>query len=119
MPSTFAELLDALTTEEAKTEILGYLAAASFPVTNWQEGGKERTIVETQALLASNLSDLVVAVAEWAALETATEDALTIKARSDYETERQTATYAIWFVELSDTTGGPYTILPGQLWVST
>jgi phage-related baseplate assembly protein len=118
--TTLAELLTALTPDAAKTEILGYLSSAGFPVTNWASGGKERTLVETQALLASDLSDLVVAVAAWASLETAEEDALTILARSNFETTRKVATFAVWTLELDDSgNGGPYTIAAGQLWASS
>jgi uncharacterized phage protein gp47/JayE len=118
--TTLAELLTALTRDEAKTEILGYLSSAGFPVTNWASGGIERTLVETQALLGEDLGLLVVAVAAWASLETASGDALTIKARSDYETTRKAATYAIWSVEIEDAAqSGPHIITAGQLWIST
>jgi uncharacterized phage protein gp47/JayE len=118
MALTLAQLLTTTTQAEYVTLLLAELAARGFPTTDWAVGGPERHMVESFAeIMADFTGPFGLQVAQGGFLEEATEEWLTLLARSNYNTTRKEATFATWEVTLEDTgNGGPYTVLPGQLW---
>lgn len=117
MALTLADLLVAKTAEEIKALILADLASRGFPVTDWESGGAARTLVETFSKIFEDFSALILAVTKGGLLEESDDGWLTLLARSNFETTRQEATFALHDVTLSCASGsGPYTIVAGQLW---
>lgn len=115
--TTLADLLTAPSQDEVKADLLALLAAKSFPTTNWLSGGPERTLVESVgAIIADYTGTLTPIVASWGFLEEATEDALTVKARSDFNTTRKPATTALWALNLTNDDAVPLVLAAGQVW---
>lgn len=119
--STYASLLTPPTLAAIKADLFAYLEAQNFPVTNWRSGGKERTIVESQAQIVFDFaSDLASEVVLWVLLDTAEGDALTALASSNYSIEREPASFEMRYFRLfDDASEGPFSIAVNQLIFST
>ena len=116
MSVTLSQLLTAVSADQEKATILARLGGKGFPITDWVEGGIERTIVEAEAAGLSDLSSLIPAIAAGGFLSTSTSDWLTLLAHELYEIDRHPALPTIGIETLTlDVAGGPYTIVPGQL----
>jgi len=114
---TLESLITSSTNEEAKARLLARLEDAEFPVTDWEDGGVARTLIEMDAEESRMYSEAQVEVAKAGFLSTATGNWLTLYAREVYGLTRYPATYAEGTERLTCAAGeGPYTILPGQLW---
>lgn len=114
---TMADLLTARTKDEFAARLLDRLKTKGCPVTDWESGGIERTLVEIEAQENSDFSAQQVMLAQSAFLSTAAESWVDIVAAEVYHLTRYPATYTYGALRL-DCLGsvGPYTILPGQLW---
>jgi len=114
---TLESLITSSTNDEAKARLLARLGAASFPVTDWNDGGVARTMVEMDAEESRMYSETQVEVAKSGFLSTALGDWLTLYAREVYGLTRYAATYSEGKERLTCAPGeGPFTILAGQLW---
>jgi uncharacterized phage protein gp47/JayE len=121
MPTlTLAQLLSAKTPADFVSALLAEFSARNFPVTSWVEGGAARTLVESFAEVMADFSAAQLAIAKGGLLEEAEGPWLTLLARSNYSTVRKEATFAEWTVTLAcSASAGPFTILPGQLWIAS
>ena len=115
--STLAELLAPTSAEAILAALYARLELDGFPGTNWTDGGIERTLCETIAVIVADFAGpLAATIASWASLETSTGDALTIRARSDFETLREPASFAVWTVRITDSAAaGPFVVAAGSL----
>lgn len=96
------------------------LTVTTVPVTAWQPGSFALTMLQTDADVDADLSQLIQAVAAGGYVGTATADWLDLLALNQYSLTRNLATYAQGVVVLTVSSGvGPYTIVPGQLQVAT
>ena len=91
---TLESLITSSTNDEAKARLLARLGAASFPVTDWNDGGVARTMVEMDAEESRMYSETQVEVAKSGFLSTALGDWLTLYAREVYGLTRYAATYS-------------------------
>lgn len=117
---TLSELFSSSTPDEAKARLLARLQTLGLPITDWASGGVERTIVEVEAQENSDFSLAQVPLAQSAFLSTAQGAWLDVVAYECFgRITRYPATYATDTLTLSCVAAsGPYTILPGQLWVA-
>lgn len=115
MPA-LSELVRAPDLATTRAQLLSRLLGAGFPVTDWEEGGAARTLVE---LFAKGLNDLGAQAASIAAgglLAYATEGWLTLLAADGYGLTRNPAVTALGKVRLSAVAGAAAaTISAGQL----
>lgn len=117
MSPTISELIVPVTSAEELTRLLALLAAAGFPVTDWQDGGVERTLVEVEAAELADLGLAVANIAKGGILSEATGDWLTLRALNVYALTRYLATKTTGSIVLTcAATAGPYTIAAGDLW---
>jgi uncharacterized phage protein gp47/JayE len=96
------------------------LTLTTVPVTAWQPGSLPLTLLQTDADVDADLSQLVQAVAKAAFLSTATSDWLDLLAANQYNLTRYLAVQTQGLVTLTASSGvGPYSITPGQLKLAT
>jgi uncharacterized phage protein gp47/JayE len=109
--------IDDLSTVE--TRITTALQTASFPVTDWEDGGIAKTLVAIEASENAQFSAQQAIIARGGYLSTAAQagdDYLTVHAQEAFETIRYPATKTSGRVSLYCAAGaGPYTITVGQL----
>lgn len=116
MTATLAELVVPTTSDDEKGKLLASLAEADFPVTDWEDGAPERTLVEVEASELADLSTVVSNIAKGGFLEHAEEDWLTLLAAQLYELTRNPATKTIGSIVLTcSASAGPYTVAAGDL----
>jgi phage-related baseplate assembly protein len=114
---TLASLLAPPSSDQVKASLLSFLQAQGFPVTDWEEGGVARTLVEMIATSIAELNKLVALIAASGFVAFSNGDWLTLVAQEVYALSRNQATFTQGVVLLTDSAGaGPFTILPGQLW---
>lgn len=118
---TLAQLIAAPTADEIKAKLLSSLQGAGFPITDWESGGVERTMVELEA---DSLTDLVAnGIPEMVGggfIEYATGDWLTFLAAQLYQLTRYPATFTFQRCRLTCEAGaGPITVNAGDLWALT
>lgn len=121
MPKTLTELLDAPSASAIETAILQKLASAvangGFPVTSWQEGGNERTLVESEADALKELWAVVRSIAQGGLVEFADGDWLPLLAEQVYDLEQRLESRTVGTIKLYCASGaGPYSITANQLW---
>lgn len=120
MSTTMNELLAPLSPDEMKDLILRNLQERGFPATAWQSGDVPRTLVEVDALVLSELLNVVRHIAGSGFLKYAEGDWLRMLAEQFYGIEPRSATFAIHLVKLTDSGGiGPMEISPGDIWVES
>jgi len=115
---TLQDLLAPETADQAKQVLLAALSGVSppFPVTDWQEGGVARTLVELLAQARSDASVQRSAIAAGGFIGLALGDWLTLLASELYDLTRNPATFSRGTVRLASAASAPpYTIVPGQL----
>lgn len=96
------------------------IATPTFQATSWQVGSTPRTLVEVDADVDADLSQLIKNIAKGGLLEQAEDDWLDLLVQSFYDEERNLGAKTVGTVTLTDaTSAGPFTIVPGQLWVGT
>lgn len=118
MTVTVDSLFSPSTPDEAKTRILARLQGLGCPVTDWESGGIERTWIELEAQENSDFSYSQVPLAKSAFRSTAVGAWLDVLAQEFYGLTRYPAAFTKG-VERFVCSGaaGPYTIVPGQLWI--
>lgn len=117
---TLTELTTPRTLAELRDDLLGRLQSAGLAVTDWTEGGTERTLVEIDAKTLEQLDIVAADVAAGGLLDYATDDWLTLLAKNKFSVDRDLATFAEHQIVLSDDADtGPHTIGAGEVWVAT
>lgn len=92
----------------------------TVPVTAWQPGSLPLTLLETDADVDADLSQLIQAIAKGGYVGTAEADWLDLLALNVYGLTRNLATYTQGLETLTAASGvGPYTITAGQLIFAT
>jgi phage-related baseplate assembly protein len=115
MIPTLAILLLAQTADQMKAALLAQLQALGFPVSDWNEGGVARTIVEVLAAVLASLSTLIAAVAASGFVLLSSGDWLTLTAFQVYGLTRNAAGFTAGNLLLTDGGAGPFTIVAGSL----
>lgn len=115
---TLDDLTTPLTVDEAKSSIYGVLAAIGVETTTWKAGAWPRTVITGVAIALVAFSELNAKIARQGFLELADADWLTLKARHDYNVERDEATFATGKVTLVNSSGGIYNLDPDDLILS-
>jgi uncharacterized phage protein gp47/JayE len=96
------------------------LSSQGFSATDWETDSDGRVILQVEAQTLEDLWQAVYNIAKGGYLDTATGEWLTLLARSQYEIERNPATYTVGSFTLSAIPGvGPYTFNAGDLVVTT
>lgn len=96
------------------------LTTPTLAATSWHVGSVPRTLIETDAALMAEYAATQRAIAAGGYLSTATGDWLDILLREVYGTERIQGLPTQGTIRLADlASAGPFTIVPGQLWVGT
>lgn len=117
---TLAELVTPRSLSTLRDELLGRLQAAGLAVTDWTEGGTERTLVEVDAKALAELELVAADIAAGGLLDYATGAWLTLLADNKFSITREPATFAEHQVVLTDAANtGPHTVTAGTLWVAT
>src|SRR5438132_13822567 len=109
-PPTLSSLLAPPSADQVKASLLASLQARGFPVTDWQEGGVARTLVEMVARAVAELYKLVALVAASGFVAFSSGDWLTLVAAEVYGLSRNAATFTQGVVVLTDSaSAGPFT----------
>lgn len=106
------------TRAQAMTRIVELLTSLGFETTAWQEGSIQRTTITLLAIMYSDLSEVVKAIAEFGFNSYASGDSLREFSRSRYQQDKQPAVKTRGTIRLTSTASIPYTIQPGQLIVA-
>lgn len=115
---TLADLLTVEDPEDVLNFLLTQLSAAGVPVTDWQEGGVLLTLAEQVAVHQADLTAVVPELAAGGLLPLAAGAWLDLLAASEYGLTRVPAQSAVLRVRLTNASATPYTITPGQLWLT-
>ena len=113
--ATLDELVTPLTEEEVETFLYDFAAARGLKTTSWKVGAVVRTIVKGVAKLGAAFSRLQAEIAKSGFLELATGVWLTLVARYVYFVERDTGSFATGTVLASNSSGGVYAGVAGDL----
>ena len=117
---TLTQLLNPPSTNDLLVKIVGMLSAQGFSATDWETDSDARVILQVEAQTLADLWQAVYGIAKGNYLDTAEGGWLTLLARSQYELERNPATYTKGLFTLSADLGvGPYTFNAGDLVVSS
>ena len=119
MPIPLASLIVPLTKDDAFGITLKFLRLAGFPVTSWASSSVPRVLVEVFGQALADLSATVSQIARSGFLSLAEGDWLTLVADEFFDVQRKPPVFARGTAVLTDTGGGPFTILPGQLWAAS
>lgn len=112
---TLEQLTKALTREEIETAIYSALAAKGVSTTSWKTGSPARTLIVAFAFVMSGFSKLTAEIAKSGFLELATVDWLTAVAKYVYGVTRDTGAFATGNVKFTNTAGGVYSGVAGDL----
>lgn len=118
MAITLEKLRTPITEDEALGTLLGYLTDVGFNATSWQEGSLQRLFIRVFAIVYSDLTSLVAALADFSYNETSTGDALTAFSASHYDNTRSKAVAAVGSIKLTNNGAVPYTISAGAVVVA-
>lgn len=108
-----------LTRAESMTRIVELLTSLGFDTTGWQDGRIQKTLLVIFAIMHSDLTEVVKALAEFGSNRYATGPALDEYSRSRFANERVQAVRTRGPIKLTSTASIPYTIEPGQLIAAT
>lgn len=96
------------------------LTVPNFNATDWHAGSTPLTLVEKDAEANEDFAATIKNIAKGGLLNTAEDDWLDLLLYNVYGTTRDSGEATQGTVRLSDlASGGPFTIIPGQLWVGT
>lgn len=114
---TLAQILTPVTEEEALATCLSILSSLGFTATSWQEGSRQRTIVQMFARIYAAFSVTIAQIASMGLNETASGDWLTLFSKSHYDNTRRAAvkTQGTLVLTAAASAPGPFTITAGQL----
>ncbi|MBI2392826.1 MAG: baseplate J/gp47 family protein [Deltaproteobacteria bacterium] len=119
MAVTLQSLVRPLSRDDVRKTVFGLLKLAGFPVTSWDAASVPRALVEAFSASLSDLSATVANIARGGFLGLAQGDWLTLLAAEIYSVDRRDAVFARGHARLTDSVGGPFTIMPGQLWAAS
>lgn len=119
MAETLAQLLTVKTREDFEQLLINEAVAQGFPMTDLNPGSVYRTFLKMLSAALEQESALIPEVTKGGFLMLAQTSWLTFLAANNYETDRFLSTFARHSVTLTDTGGGPYTIVVGQLIATT
>lgn len=120
IPVTFASLITRVTESENLASALEVYRSAGFAVDSWKRGGAYHTLTAAFARGLTRVSDVVRMIALGGYLDHATGQWLTLLARSWFGLTRRPASYTYQTLRLTSSAGAPpYTIVAGQVWVTT
>jgi len=120
VPVSLAALCQRISEAENLASFLDVFRTAGFSVDSWRAGGGFHTLTRACARGLTSLSEVVQQIARGGFLDLATGDWLTLLARSWFGLTRRPASYTYQTLTLSSSAAAPpYTIVPGQVWVST
>lgn len=121
MTISLTDLIAADTQDQLVATQLGLLQISGFPTTAWQSGSLPRTLIENWAKVQSDQTNAVATVAMGGLLDLAATlpdtEWLHQLATSHYQITPKPAVFTEGTAVLADNGGGPYTILPGDLWI--
>lgn len=116
MAVTLAQLRTPISQDDMVQTILDGLAAVGFNTSSWQSGSTQRDIVESVALVLSDLTESVALLSTLGFNESATGEALTEFSLSHYDHTRKPAIRTQGIVKLTDDGGvGPVSINPSDV----
>ena len=116
MAVSLKSLVTPPTQDEVVDAFLVILGVVGFPITSWQSGGVARTLLKILASGLVSVSTLTSLIAAGGFLGYATGDWLSLLASQVFFVTRYDATFAVGSITLAcSVSGGPYTIVPGQL----
>jgi len=119
MPLTLSSLIAPVTRDEVRKTVLSLLRVAGFPVASWHSSSVPRALVEVFCEALADLSSTVGKIARGGFLSLADGEWLTLLAAEFFDLTRKPAVFARGVAVLTDGGGGPFTILPGQLWATS
>jgi len=120
VPVSLAALCTRITESENLASFLDVFRTAGFAVDSWRSGGGFHTLTRACARGLTGLSEVVQQIARGGFLDLASGDWLTLLAKSWFGLTRRPASYTYQTLLLTSAAGSPpYTIVPGQVWVST
>jgi Baseplate J-like protein len=114
---TLADLLTAVTADQAEATILAVCKTFGLPVTSWQSGGIARTIIKVMAKVYAAFTTLIVLAVGGGFLDYSAGGWLTLLAKNVYNVDRISAFFvaAKDGIQLTNAAGGQYLIEPGDL----
>lgn len=113
-----SDLVTPVTSAEVRASIYATIETLGVNTTAWKTGSVVRTIIYAVSIALAFMSSLIARLAQSAFLDLALGGWLTLTARYVYGVERSAATFAAGEVTLTNTSGGSYTLDPGDLIVS-
>lgn len=109
------DLTTPLTKDEVETSIYEVLATVGLSTTTWKPGAWARTTISGASICLSAFTTLNAKLARMRFLELAEQAWLTLKAKYDYNVDREEATFATGVVTLVNSSGGIYNLDPDDL----
>lgn len=120
MARTLTQLFASYTPDECKARLLARCTAKGFPITDWNDGGVARTLIEIEAQENSDFSANSAELAKAIFFETAVgDDWVTLDAKDWFSTNRGPATYAVRVAVCTNNGTGPITVVAGQLYFAS
>ena len=116
MALTLEQLFTVYTPDQCKQRLLDRCAAKGLPITDWEEGGVARTLIEIEAQENSDFSYNRRELAKSAFLDTARGDWLTLLAEDFFGLPRAPATRAEHKMILKNESQSGISLEPGQMW---
>src|SRR5579859_248274 len=113
---SLSSLIVPLSKDDVLATTLKLLKLAGFPVTSWAASSVPRVLVEIFSQTVADLSTTISNLASSGFLSLATGDWLALLADEFFDVQKKPAVFARGIATLTDGGGGPFTILPGQLW---
>jgi uncharacterized phage protein gp47/JayE len=115
MPLSLSDLQTPLSPDSVRAVVEQILTCLQFPVTAWQAESNARAFVELASRLAAEQSKPVAQIAKMVHLDTAEEEFLDAKLKSDYDEERQAAVAASFNVSFVNSGLVTYPVSAGQV----
>jgi uncharacterized phage protein gp47/JayE len=109
------DLTTPLTRDEVEASIYQVLAAVGLSTTTWKPGAWARTAITGASICLSAFSTLNAKLARMRFLDLAEDEWLTLKAKHDYDEDRDEGSAAAGVVTLVNSEGGIYNLDPGDL----
>lgn len=117
---TLSSLLVQKTQQEMLADLLTYLQARGYSLTDFYSGSVQRTLIETDAQGLADLTSYSANIAQGGFVELAAADWLTLLSESQYNIVRQPATATEGLIRVTAEIGfGPVNVAVGQMLFST
>lgn len=117
---TLSSLLVQKTQQEMLADLLTYLQARGYSLTDFYSGSVQRTLIETDAQGLADLTAYSASIAQGGFVELAATDWLTLLAESQYNITRQPATATEGLLRVTGEAGfGSFNIAAGDMLFST